>query len=176
MKIVIGLGNIGEEYKNTRHNFGFMCLDYLSEKYNFRIDKKLKKSMIGEKIINGEKVIFVKPQTYMNLSGDSVIEILNWYKEDISNVIVLYDDIDIDFENIRYRESGSPGSHNGMKDIVNKLKTKDICRIRLGIGNLKHENQDIVNFVLERFSKEEEKKLNVVFEEVDKKIKEFLDK
>ena len=176
MKIIVGLGNKGNEYEKTRHNFGFMCLDYLSNKYNFNINKKLKKSLVGECTINKEKVIFVKPETYMNLSGDAVLEVINWYKEDISNVLIIYDDIDIPFESIRYKESGSAGTHNGMRDIINKLKVNNINRIRLGMGNVKHENQDMVSFVLGKFSKEEESKLNNIFDKVNEKILQFLDK
>ena len=176
MKIIIGLGNIGKEYENTRHNLGFLCLDYLCNKYGCVINKKLKKSIIGEVNINNEKVIFLKPQTFMNLSGDAVVEVLNWYKEDVCNLLVIYDDIDIPFETIRYKESGSGGTHNGMKDIINKVKSTDIARIRIGMGNIKHENQDMVDFVLGRISKKEESKLNNIFKLVDESLLKFLDK
>ena len=176
MKIIIGLGNKGKEYENTRHNLGFLCLDYLCNKYNLTINKKLKKSILGEANINGEKVVFLKPETYMNLSGEAIVEVLNWYKEDISNVLVIYDDIDIPFETIRYKESGSAGTHNGMKDIINKLKTNNIARIRIGMGNLKHEKQDMVDFVLGRISKEEESKLDEIFSNVDEKVNDWIKK
>lgn len=176
MKIIVGLGNIGKEYINTKHNFGFMFIEYLEDKYNFKCDKKMKKSLIAETKINNEKVVFVKPQTYMNLSGEAILEVLNWYKEDISNVLVIYDDLDIPFETIRYKESGSAGTHNGMRNIINLTKTNEICRIRLGMGNLKHENEDLVKFVLSKFKKDELTKIKEIFTLAEIKMLEYLDK
>lgn len=176
MKLIIGLGNKGEEYNNTRHNFGFMFIDYLEKKHNFKCNKKNKNSLVGEIKLNNEKIVFVKPQTYMNLSSQSVIEILKWYKESVNNIIVIYDDIDIPFGTIRYKENGSGGSHNGMKDIINNLKTNDIFRIRLGIGDLKKEKEDISNFVLSKFSKDELLKVENIFIQAEEKLLEFLDK
>ena len=131
MKIIIGLGNPGIEYERTRHNFGFMFLEYLEKKYKFKIDKKKSDSLIGECIINYEKVIFVKPIKFMNLSGESVQKIKIWYKVDDKDILVVYDDIDIDFGDVRYKTSGSGGSHNGMKNIVQMLSTENIARIKL---------------------------------------------
>jgi PTH1 family peptidyl-tRNA hydrolase len=176
MKIVVGLGNPGAEYARTRHNFGFMFLEYLEQKYKFNIDKKKLDSLIGECTINDEKVVFVKPTTFMNLSGNAVVKIKNWYKVENKDIIVIFDDIDIDFEDIRYKASGSGGSHNGMKNIVQMLSAEDIARIRLGIGNIKHPNQDLSTFVLGRFSSEEEQKLGDIFIKTEKKLLEFLDK
>lgn len=176
MKIVIGLGNPGVEYERTRHNFGFMFLEYLEKKYNFKIDKYKFSSLIGEYTINGERVVFVKPMTYMNLSGTAAMQIKNWYKVEDKDIIVLFDDIDIKFGDIRFRSSGSGGSHNGMKNIVQMLFSENIARIRLGIGDIKHPNQDLADFVLHRFSKEEEEKLEEIFIKTEKKLLEFLDK
>ncbi len=131
MKIVVGLGNPGKEYARTRHNFGFMFLEYLEEKYKFEIDKKKLDSLIGECTINGQKIIFVKPLTYMNLSGEAIQKVKNWYKVEDRDIIVVFDDIDIEFGEFRYRESGSGGSHNGMKNIIQMLSTQNISRIRL---------------------------------------------
>lgn len=131
MKIVIGLGNPGKEYERTRHNFGFMFLEYLEDKYKFKIDKKKLDSLIGESTINNQKIVFVKPLTYMNLSGEAVQKIKNWYKVEDKDIIVVFDDIDIEFGECRFRSSGSGGSHNGMKNIVQMLSSENIPRIRL---------------------------------------------
>jgi PTH1 family peptidyl-tRNA hydrolase len=176
MKIVIGLGNPGLDYAKTRHNFGFMFLEYMEEKYKFNIEKKKSDSLIGECTINGEKVVFVKPITFMNLSGNAVVKIKSWYKVEDKDILVVFDDIDINFGDIRYKESGSGGSHNGMKNIVQMLSSENIARIRLGIGNLKYPEQDLSNFVLGRFSKDEEEKLGEIFTKTEKKLLEFLDK
>lgn len=176
MKIVVGLGNPGIEYSKTRHNFGFMFLEYLEEKYKFKINKKKLSSLIGECIINGEKIIFVKPTTYMNLSGNAVVNIKQWYKVDNKDIIVVFDDIDIPFGDVRYKTNGSGGSHNGMKNIVQMLSSKDIARIKLGLGNIKHVSQSLSDFVLYRFSKMEEDKLFEIFNKAENKLLEFLDK
>jgi PTH1 family peptidyl-tRNA hydrolase len=131
MKIVVGLGNPGIGYEKTRHNFGFMFLEYLENKYKFRIEKKKLDSLIGECTINDEKVVFVKPSTFMNLSGEAVQKVKNWYKVEDKDIIIIFDDIDIEFGEIRYRSSGSGGSHNGMKNIVQMLSTENIARIKL---------------------------------------------
>ncbi|MDF2865694.1 MAG: peptidyl-tRNA hydrolase [Clostridia bacterium] len=131
MKIVVGLGNPGKEYARTRHNFGFMFLEYLEEKYKFEIDKKKLDSLIGECTINNQRIVFVKPLTYMNLSGQAVQKVKNWYKVEDQDIIVVFDDIDIEFGEFRYRESGSGGSHNGMKNIIQMFATQNISRIRL---------------------------------------------
>lgn len=176
MKIIVGLGNPGKEYENTKHNLGFMFLDFLNKNYLGGEFKTFKNSKIIEGSIDNEKVILAKPQTYMNLSGDAVIKLKNWYKVDNNDILVIYDDFDIPFESVRYRDSGSAGTHNGMKDIVNKLATKDIPRLRIGTGGLKKENQEVISFVLSKFSKDELDELNNVFEKAYLKFKEFLDK
>ena len=131
MKIIIGLGNPGIGYERTRHNFGFIFLEYLEKKYKFKIEKKKLDSLIGECTINDEKVIFVKPMKFMNLSGEAVQKVKSWYKVDDKDIIVVFDDIDIDFGDVRYKASGSGGSHNGMKNIVQMLSTENIARIKL---------------------------------------------
>lgn len=176
MKIVVGLGNPGLEYAKTRHNFGFLFLEYLEEKYKFKIDKKKLDSLIGEFTINNEKVIFVKPQTYMNLSGNAVVKVKQWYKVENEDIVIVFDDIDIPFGEVRYKANGSGGSHNGMKNIVQMLSSQNIARIRLGMGNTKHPEQDIADFVLSRFSKDEEDKLYEIFTKSENKLLEFLDK
>lgn len=176
MKIIVGLGNPGKEYENTKHNLGFMFVDYLLKKYDLNRFKKFKSSKIIETTLNNQKVIFVKPQTYMNLSGTAVLELKQWFKVENKDILVIYDDFDIVFGNVRFRENGSGGTHNGMKDIVSKLSNTDIPRLRIGTGGLKKEKEETISFVLSKFSKEENNKLNEIFEEAYIKFKEFLDK
>ncbi|MCQ4925214.1 aminoacyl-tRNA hydrolase [Tissierella carlieri] len=154
MFVVVGLGNPGKEYTNTRHNIGFDTIDLLAERNNIKINKIKFKSVYGEGIIGSEKVLLVKPQTYMNNSGITVRDIYNFYKVPIDNIIVIVDDIDIDFAAVRIKRRGSAGSHNGLKSIIYLLQRDDFPRVKIGIGK-KHENQDLANFVLSRFPKEE---------------------
>ena len=147
---------------------------YLSEIYGIEVQKNNCDALVGEKNIDGEKIIFAKPMTFMNLSGNAVQKLKNWYKVEDKDIMILFDDIDIPFGTFRYREKGSGGSHNGMKDVVQKLGTQEIQRIRVGLGGLKHEKQDMVDFVLQRFSKEELAKLEEVFAEASKQVDEFI--
>ncbi|MEY8416000.1 aminoacyl-tRNA hydrolase [Tissierella praeacuta] len=154
MFVVVGLGNPGKEYTNTRHNIGFDTIDLLASRNDIKINKIKFKSVYGEGIIGNEKVLLVKPQTYMNNSGITVRDIYNFYKVPIENIIVVVDDIDIDFAAVRIKRKGSAGSHNGLKSIIYLLQKDDFPRVKIGIGK-KHEAQDLANFVLSRFSKEE---------------------
>ena len=172
MKIIVGLGNPGKEYDKTRHNVGWLFLDYYANKNNEIIDKKKLDCKICETKINGEKIVLAKPLTYMNLSGIAVSKLKKWYKVENKDIIIVYDDIDIDFGTIRYKEKGSGGSHNGMKNIVEQLSTKDIPRIRIGIGGIKHPRQDLKDFVLEKFSSTELSELDKVYEVVEQKLNE----
>lgn len=154
MFIVVGLGNPGKDYTNTRHNIGFDTIELLAKRNDIKINKIKFQSVYGEGNIGNEKVLLVKPQTYMNNSGISLREIYNFYKIPIENVIVVVDDIDIEFSQVRIRKKGSSGTHNGLKSIVNHLQRDDFPRIKIGVGK-KREGQDLANFVLSRFSKEE---------------------
>jgi PTH1 family peptidyl-tRNA hydrolase len=153
--VVIGLGNPGKDYANTRHNAGFNTIDILSKKYNISINKIKFKAVFGEGNIGSEKVILVKPQTFMNNSGITVREIVDFYKLPIENIIIIVDDIDIDFATIRVKAKGSSGSHNGLKSIIYHIQSDEFPRVKIGIGK-KHENQDLADFVLSRFSKDEQ--------------------
>ncbi len=153
MYIIVGLGNPGRKYENTRHNIGFITVDYLASKNNIKVNKIKHKALIGEGMIGGKKVMIVKPQTFMNLSGNSVREIMEYYKEENQNLIVIYDDIDIESGTIRMRKKGSAGTHNGMRSIIYDLMTDDFPRIRIGIG--RNENLQLSDYVLQNFSKEE---------------------
>ena len=153
MYVIAGLGNPGKKYENTRHNMGFITIDQLAEKHNIKVDKIKFKALVGEGIIAGQKVLLVKPQTYMNLSGESLREVMNFYKLEPENLIVIYDDMDVDVGGLRIRKFGSAGSHNGMKSVVYQLKSDRFPRVRLGIGNKK--NADAADFVTGGFRKEE---------------------
>ena len=176
MKLIIGLGNPGKEYEKTKHNLGFMFLDYLNKKLNLGKFKKFKSSEILETKINGEKVIFAKPMTYMNLSGNAVVELKNFYKVENEDILIIYDDFDILFGNVRFREKGSAGTHNGMKDIILKTSSAEIPRLRIGTGGLKKEKEEVISFVLSKFSKSELEETNQIFEDAYVKLQEFLDK
>lgn len=154
MYVVIGLGNPGKDYTNTRHNVGFDTIDILAKRNKIEMNKIKFKAVYGEGRIGNEKTLLVKPQTYMNNSGVCLREIIQFYKVPLENIIVIVDDIDIDFAAIRVKQKGSAGSHNGLKSIIYHLQDDNFPRIKIGIGK-KHPNQDLADFVLSRFSKED---------------------
>lgn len=155
MYVVVGLGNPGKDYTNTRHNVGFNTVDLIGKRNNINLNKIKFNSIYGEGNIGGEKILLVKPQTYMNNSGTSVRDISQYYKIPIENIIVVVDDIDIDFSSVKLRAKGSAGSHNGLKSIINHLQEEGFPRVKIGIGK-KYENQNLADFVLSRFSKDEQ--------------------
>lgn len=155
MKIIAGLGNPGREYEGTRHNIGFSVIEQLAEQYNISMTEKKHKAIYGKGMIEGEKVILLKPQTYMNLSGESISDAVHYYKIDPEeDLIVIYDDIDLDVGRLRIRAKGSAGGHNGVKNIIANLGTQIFSRIRVGVG-AKPKGWDLVDYVLGRFPKEE---------------------
>ena len=156
MYYIVGLGNPGIQYENTRHNAGFITIDYLARKYSIDVRKIKFKSLIGQGVISGHKVMLVKPQTYMNNSGEAIREIYKYFDFDHDKLIVIYDDIDIDFGSIRIRKKGSAGTHNGMKSIIYNLEFDDFPRIKVAVGK-KPSYMDLANFVLSGFSKQEAK-------------------
>ena len=147
MYLIVGLGNPEEDYSNTRHNMGFNVINKLSKRYNIEVNKKKHKSLIGKGDIEGEKVILLKPQTYMNLSGEAIKDCVNFYKIDIDNIVVIYDDIDIEPGTIKLRKQGGPGTHNGMKSVVHELNTQKFSRVRIGIG-MPEEGIDLIEYVI----------------------------
>ncbi len=155
MYIIVGLGNPGRRYEHTRHNIGFITVDYLAEKHGIRINKIKHKALVGEGMISGQKVLLVKPQTYMNLSGQSVREILSFYKPEIANLIVVYDDVDLPMGRLRIRPSGSSGTHNGMRSIIYDIQRDDFPRLRIGIGS--ERKMRLADYVTGGFGKEERK-------------------
>lgn len=157
MFIIAGLGNPGRQYDGTRHNIGWQVIDELADKYNIRVMESKFKGLIGKGIINGEKVILLKPLTYMNLSGESVGEAVNFFKiDETKELIVVADDISLDVGHIRMRKKGSAGGHNGLKNIIAHLGHEEFMRIKMGVGD-KPAGYDLADYVLGHFSKEEEK-------------------
>lgn len=169
MKLVVGLGNPGKNYENTRHNCGFMCIDYYIAKNNLKLKNKFN-SLYCEQIVNGEKMILVKPNTYMNNSGDSVVQFVKYYNIDLSDVLIIYDDVDFEVGKYKIKKNGSSGGHNGIGDIINKLKTQNIQRVRIGISKNKN---DLVDYVLGKLSKEEINAINEVLPTISEIIDDF---
>ncbi|SHK04565.1 peptidyl-tRNA hydrolase [Clostridium cavendishii DSM 21758] len=175
MFLIVGLGNPGKEYENTRHNIGFEVIDYLASKYNIDINREKFKGVYGDGYIGGEKVILLKPTTYMNLSGESIREIKNFYKIENEEIIIIYDDISLDVGKLRIRAKGSAGGHNGIKSIISNLNSDVFPRIKVGVGAPEH---DLVSHVLGKFTKEEneilEKSIKASVDAIEVIIKEEL--
>lgn len=162
MYFIVGLGNPGLQYENTRHNVGFLTIDYLAKKHNIPVKKLKFKSLYGQGEISGQKVMLVKPQTYMNNSGEAVREIKNYFKFDEDELIVIVDDIDIDFGRIRLKKKGSAGTHNGMKSIIYQIQNDKFPRIKIAVGK-KPDYMDLANFVLSGFN---EKEADIIRQEI----------
>lgn len=163
MKLIVGLGNPTGKYDKTRHNVGFEVIDYLVNRYGIALDTVKHKGMYGKGIIEGKSVILLKPMTFMNLSGESVSGVANYYKIPAEDIIVIYDDINLDVGRIRIRKKGSAGGHNGIKNIIAHLGTQEFPRVRIGVG-MKPGNMDLADYVLSRFSKDEEPLLQSGYE------------
>lgn len=157
MYIIVGLGNPGSKYENTRHNMGFKAIDAMASEFGIDVNRAKFKGLIGEGRIGSEKVILLKPQTYMNLSGQSVREIMNFYKIPEENLIVIYDDFDLPIGSIRVRKSGGPGTHNGMKSVIQELGSRKFPRVRVGIGS---SDGSTIQFVIGKVGKDEQQILN----------------
>ncbi|MBW6411141.1 aminoacyl-tRNA hydrolase [Clostridium weizhouense] len=171
MFLIVGLGNPGKEYNNTRHNIGFEVIDNIAKEYNIEINRQKFKGMYGEGFIDNNKVILLKPTTYMNLSGESIREICNFYKIDNENILVIYDDISLDLGRLRIREKGSAGGHNGIKSIIANLSTDIFPRIKVGVGQ---PNVNLVNYVLGKFTKEENEILEESIEATIQAVREVV--
>lgn len=177
MKIIVGLGNIGKEYENTRHNVGFMFVDYfISKVLNENLEyKKRDNYYYLETKYKGEKLVVIKPTTYMNLSGEAILKAKKWYKVENNDIFVIYDDVDLKLGTIRYREKGSAGTHNGMRNILGLLKTDELNRLRIGIENRENKNIPLMDYVLGKFAKDEIDMLyDISFSEAAKKLEEYL--
>lgn len=171
MFLIVGLGNPGREYENTRHNIGFAAIDIIAEKYNIDVNRTKFKGEYGEGFINGNKVILLKPYTFMNLSGESVREAIDFYKLTEEEVLIIYDDISLEVGRLRIREKGSAGGHNGIKSIINHMGTDVFTRIKIGVGAPKG---DLVNHVLGKFSKEEANILKQTLDVVAKATEDII--
>ena len=190
IKLIVGLGNPDKKYFDTYHNIGFCFIDKLSSKLDIKVKKKECKSLTGEGFIEREeqqidpktgkiqtnmrkkKIILSKPQTYMNLSGESVLELVKKYKFSLDEILIVLDDIDIEAGTYRYRENGSGGTHNGLRNIVQLLKSQDFKRIRIGIG--KDERMDLADYVLSKVSKENKEKINDAMERAIEHLKTLI--
>lgn len=173
MYLIVGLGNPTKQYEHTRHNTGFDCLDVLASRLAVKINRSSCKAFLGKGYLGKEKVILAKPQTFMNLSGQSVGALLYYYKIPVSHLIVIYDDSDLDAGKLRIRKSGSAGGHNGMKNIIQMIGTQDFTRIRVGIGHCP-EQMDMVDFVLGHPVGEEKTKVSEAMERAADAVEDIL--
>ncbi|MGN0141372.1 MAG: aminoacyl-tRNA hydrolase [Roseburia sp.] len=185
MILIVGLGNPGKQYEHTRHNVGFDVIDVLADKYNISVSEKKHKALCGKGVIEGQKVVLAKPQTFMNLSGESVSELLSYYKLDPeTELIVLFDDISLAPGNIRVRKKGSAGGHNGIKNIIAMTGSQGFMRVKIGVGE-KPEGWDLADHVLGHFDAEDRRRVETAMEdaaaatvlmlqgEVDKAMNDF---
>lgn len=178
MYLIVGLGNPESDYAKTRHNMGFNVINKLSDKYGIEVNKKKFKSLFGMGEIEGKKVILLKPQTYMNLSGEAVRECMDFYKIKPEELIVIYDDVDTDLGKVRIRIKGSAGTHNGMKSVIENISTEEFARIRVGIGK-PEDGEDMISYVIGAIKEEDkeglEKGVEKAFEAVVIALKENID-
>ena len=161
--IVAGLGNPDAKYRNTRHNAGFLALEYLSQKNGFKIDRSKFKSLCADASFGGKRCLFMLPQTYMNNSGEAIKEAADFYKIPPENILVLYDDISLDVGVMRIRRKGSDGGHNGIKSIIYHLSSNNFPRIKIGIGKKPHPEMDLADWVLGNFTEPDKEKLFELF-------------
>ena len=159
--IIVGLGNPGKDYAFTRHNAGFLTLDYLSDKLSVKVNRSKFKSLVCEATICGKRVLLMQPQTFMNNSGEAVSEAARFYKITSENIIVVFDDISLPVGKLRIRKNGSAGGHNGIKSIIAHLGTQDFPRVKIGVGEKPHKEMDLADWVLSKFQKDEQ---TVLFE------------
>ena len=171
MILIVGLGNPGKQYEQTRHNIGFDVIDYMANKYNIDVNREKFKGICGEGFIENKKVILLKPLTYMNLSGESIRELANFYKLEDDEIIVVYDDISLDIGRLRIREKGSAGGHNGIKSIIQNLGGDKFPRVKVGVGQPK---DNLVKHVLGKFSKEDREHIEKVIPVVSDAIVEIV--
>lgn len=174
MYLIVGLGNPEEEYNHTRHNMGFHVINQLAKKYEISMNRKKFEGIYGDGKIKDQKVILLKPQTYMNASGKSIIQFMHFYKLQPENVIVIYDDMDVEPGRIKIRKQGGPGSHNGMKSVIYEIQSQEISRIRVGIGRPEEQNQ-MIEYVIGEITSEEEKNLEEGVEKAKEAIGAILE-
>lgn len=175
MKLIVGLGNPGKEYEKTRHNIGFEVVDALSDAWNIPLNQAKHKGLYGVGYVGGEKVILLKPMTYMNLSGESIKAVMDYFKVEIEDLVVFYDDLDLAVGKVRYRQKGGAGGHNGIKSMISLLGTQEFNRTRIGIGR-PHGAMSVTNHVLGRFQEEEWVTMQEVITACQKASEDFLKK
>lgn len=173
--IVAGLGNPGKQYENTRHNMGFIAIDYISEKLGFDIKRLKFQSLCGDASVSGRRVLFMKPSTYMNRSGECVRDAMQFYKVPIENVLIISDDVALDMGKMRIRRSGSDGGQKGLKNIIYLTGKDNFPRIRLGIGAKPHPDMELAAWVLTRFTKEDGKVLEPVWQNTLEAVELIID-
>ncbi|PID70840.1 aminoacyl-tRNA hydrolase [bacterium DOLZORAL124_38_8] len=168
MKLLVGLGNIGKKYEQTRHNVGFLALDFLAEKFHASEWKESSRffGTVATGMYHGKKILLLKPSTFMNLSGKSVAAVANFYKINRSDITVIFDDVDLPFAKIRLRHQGGSGGHNGIKSLIACLGGEDFTRIKIGISNEFRASKETADFVLAKFLPAERTKLSAVFHEI----------
>lgn len=171
--LIVGLGNPGRQYEKTRHNVGFEVIDRLADRLSASVDEKKFKGCYGKGVIGGNKVILLKPLTYMNLSGESVRAAMDFYKIDPDHMIVVYDDVSLDVGQLRIRTKGSAGGHNGIKNIIAHLGTQEFPRVKVGVGE-KPPRMDLADYVLSRFSGEDQEKMNAAFVEAARAVEAMI--
>ena len=169
--IIVGLGNPGKKYDNTRHNAGFMAIDYIAEKCGVTIDRLKFKSLYADTFIESKRVILMKPQQFMNNSGQAVVEAMSFYKVPSNKVIILFDDIFLDVGKLRIRRKGSHGGHNGVKNIIYLASDENFLRVKIGIGGKPHSEWDLADWVLSNFTQSEKKNLNLAIENCYESVK-----
>ena len=174
MKCIVGLGNIGKRFELTRHNIGFEVIDYILKKHNFSLDKQKFKGAYTIERLNGDKVLFIEPMTMMNLSGEAVGPLMDYYNVEVEDLIVLYDDLDLSQGQIRLRQKGSAGGHNGMKSIIKHLGTDQFKRIRIGVGRPTN-GMSVPDYVLQKFSNEEMMTMEKVIEHAAQAVEAFIE-
>jgi len=173
MYLIVGLGNPEEEYAKTRHNMGFDVINKIAKNNNIEVNKNKFNGLYGTGTIQGQKVVLLKPQTYMNLSGNAVRDFMNFYKIKENELIVIYDDLDIEPGTIKIRKKGGPGTHNGMKSVVYEIQSENFSRIRVGIGNPQYKN-DLLNYILTHIPEEEYMVLQDAIDNAAKAVDEII--
>lgn len=163
--LIVGLGNPGKQYEHTRHNCGFRAIDLLAKKLNCKVDKGKFQGLYGQTTYDGKKLFLLKPQTFMNLSGRSILQLSAYYNIPPQRIIVLFDDISLEPGRLRIRADGSAGGHNGIKSIISELGSQDFPRVKIGVGAKQHPDQDLADWVLSGFTASEEKALTAALEQ-----------
>lgn len=173
--MIVGLGNPDKKYAFTRHNAGFLCVDMLAEKHGFTVKKLKFRSLLGDAVLGGHRCLILKPQTYMNLSGEAVREAAAFYKIPPERILVLFDDISLDVGKLRIRRKGTDGGHNGIKNIIYHLASDQFPRIKIGVGKKPHPDYDLADWVLSEFKKDEEAPLKSALENACTAVELLLD-